>query len=220
MDDSKFHPVDGSSGPGSISRRGFLKGVGAGAAIVAGTGSAAPALPGAQETPVKVLGPGDVEITLRINGENRKLKVEPRVTLLDAMRNRLDLTGAKKVCDRATCGACSVLVGGKAIYSCTMLAVEAVGLEIQTVESLGNPDALSEVQQAIWDNDGQQCGFCTPGFVVACTSVLRQEPGLSMDEVPDRLGGNLCRCGTYAGLKAALASCSRSGAVKSREGGE
>lgn len=150
-------------------------------------------------------GPGGIPINLNINGSSRKLTVEPRVTLLDALRNRLDLTGAKKVCDRGTCGACTVLVDGEPVYSCTMLAVEAQGRKVVTVEGLGSPEKLSEVQKAFIDHDAQQCGFCTPGFVVACSSFVRKNPKASLEDVRSGLGGNLCRCGTYAGMVLAVA---------------
>ena len=130
----------------------------------------------------------------------KHLSVEPRVTLLDALRNRLDLTGAKKVCDRGTCGACTVLVDGEPVYSCSMLAVEAEGRKITTVEGLGTPARLNAVQRAFIQNDAQQCGFCTPGFVVACTAQVRKNPNASPEELKRGLGGNLCRCGTYAGM--------------------
>jgi xanthine dehydrogenase YagT iron-sulfur-binding subunit len=150
------------------------------------------------------IGPGEVSVTLQINGQQRTLSVEPRTTLLDALRNRLDLTGAKKVCDRATCGACTVLKDGRPIYACTALAIDVVGSEITTVEGLGTPDRLSPVQAAFVHNDAQQCGFCTPGFVVACTAMLSSHAAPSADQVRLGLGGNLCRCGTYAGIQGAI----------------
>ena len=113
--------------------------------------------------PANVAGPGPVPITLNINGKPIKLTVEPRVTLLDAMRNHLDLTGAKRVCDRATCGACTVILNGKTVYSCTVLAIDAQGKKIETIEGLAAPGKLHPVSQAFWDNDAQQCGYCTPG---------------------------------------------------------
>lgn len=192
---------------GGVSRRGFLKGIGV---TSVATGLLAPdeiqtAL--AQES--KILGPGELSLNLKINGENRVVQVEPRVTLLDALRNRLDLTGAKKVCDRGTCGACTVLVNGQPVYSCTMLALEAEGKEITTVEGLGMPGRLNEVQKAFIRHDAQQCGFCTPGFVVASTAFVRQHPNATPEQVCKGLGGNLCRCGTYAGMLMAVAEASQ-----------
>ena len=186
-----------------FSRRGFIRGVGiSGGALGTGLleqeGVAAPA-------PANVTGPGPVPITLNINGKPLKLSVEPRVTLVDALRNYLDLTGAKRVCDRGTCGACTVIMGGKTVYACTVLAIDAQGKEIQTIEGLATGNALHPVSQAFWDNDGQQCGYCTPGFVMACKGFLDEHPNPTEEDMKRGLGGNLCRCGTYVGVrKAAL----------------
>jgi xanthine dehydrogenase YagT iron-sulfur-binding subunit len=124
----------------------------------------------------------------KVNGQSRKLSVEPRVTLLDALRNRLDLTGPKKVCDRGTCGACTVLVDGHPVYSCSMLALEAEGREVTTIEGLGTPEKMNEVQKAFVEHDGQQCGFCTPGFVTACTAFVRSHPNAFARRRPRRFG--------------------------------
>src|ERR1051326_7232342 len=126
-----------------LSRRGFLKGLGLGTAATGVLTAVKPIAAAATQDP-SLRGPGEIPITLKINGQNRKLNVEPRVTLLDALRNRLDLTGAKKVCDRGTCGACTVLLDGRPVYSCSMLALEAQGREITTVEGLGVPERLNE----------------------------------------------------------------------------
>src|SRR4030095_9719127 len=120
---------------------------------------------------VSAVGPGAVKITLNVNGRELNTTVEPRVTLLDALRNYLDVTGCKRVCDRATCGACTVMIDGRTIYSCTMLALEARGRDIKTAESLGGA-RLDPVPTAFADNDAQQCGFCTPGFVVSIRAAL------------------------------------------------
>ncbi len=181
-----------------VSRRGFLKGIGVGTAATGLISAAAPLAAAAKNGDVR--GPADAPVTLRINGQNRNLNLEPRVTLLDALRNRLDLTGCKKVCDRGTCGACTVLVDGQPVYSCSMLALEAEGREVTTVEGIGTPEKMNAVQKAFVEHDAQQCGFCTPGFVVACTAFVRKHPNASLDEVRAGLGGNLCRCGTYAGM--------------------
>lgn len=133
------------------------------------------------------------------------MKLDPRVTLLDALRNHLDLTGAKKVCDRATCGSCTVMLGGKAVYACSVLAIEAQEAEIQTVEGLGSVEKLHPIQAAFVEHDAQQCGFCTPGFVVAIKALLDRNPNPSWEEIQEGLGGNLCRCGTYAGMRRAVA---------------
>jgi len=195
-----------------LSRRGFLKGIGVSTAA-AGVITAVKPIAEAAANDNGVVGPGGVPIALKVNGQNKKLNVEPRVTLLDALRNRLDTTGPKKVCDRATCGACTVLLDGKAIYSCTMLAIEAEGHEITTVEGLGTPSKLSAVQKAFMDHDASQCGFCTPGFVTAATAFVREHPNATIEQVRAGLGGNLCRCGTYAGMLLAVSDAAKKGAA-------
>src|SRR5947209_102058 len=163
-----------------------------------------------------VAGPGAVPITLTLNGKPVKLSVEPRVTLVDALRNYLDVTGAKRVCDRGTCGACTVIMNGKTVYSCTVLAIDAQGKEIQTIEGLAPADKLHPVSQAFWDNDGQQCGYCTPGFVMACKGLLDENPNPTVADLKHGLGGNLCRCGTYMGVRAAVQQAAKTtkGATK------
>jgi xanthine dehydrogenase YagT iron-sulfur-binding subunit len=197
---------------GGVSRRGFLKGIGVGTVA---TGLLSPAsLKAAAGREMGISGPDEVSITLKINGKPQTLNAEPRVTLLDALRNRLDLTGAKKVCDRGTCGACTVIFDGKPVYSCSMLAIEAEGREITTVEGLGTPTQMNAVQKAFVQHDAQQCGFCTPGFVVASTAFVRKHPNASLDDVRRGLGGNLCRCGTYAGMMLAVVDAAKAkGAV-------
>ena len=192
-----------------LSRRGFLKGLGVGSVA---TGLLSPvSLKEALAREGGVVGPGEVPVTLKINGQNRQLNIEPRVTLLDALRNRLDLTGCKKVCDRGTCGACTVLVDRHPVYSCSMLALEAEGHEITSIEGLGTPERMNEVQKAFVHHDAQQCGFCTPGFVVACTAFVRKHPNATLEQVRAGLGGNLCRCGTYAGMMLAVVDAAKKG---------
>lgn len=184
-----------------FSRRGFMQGVGA-------TGVIAPALleqPAAAQSAAGVIGPGAVAITLTINGKPMKVSVEPRETLLDVLRNQLDLTGAKRVCDRGTCGACSVLIGGKVMYACSILAIEAQGKSITTIEGFAmSGDKPHPLVQAFVNNDAQQCGYCTPGFVVASKAFLDRTPSPTYEQVKDGLGGNLCRCGTYVGIRKAV----------------
>ncbi|MBI3696513.1 MAG: (2Fe-2S)-binding protein [Acidobacteria bacterium] len=155
------------------------------------------------------MGPGPIPVALRINGKVHNLNIEPRVTLLDALRNHLDMTGAKKVCDRATCGACTVIVAGRPVYSCSMLAVEAQGKDIQTIEGLAPSGKLHPVSAAFVENDAQQCGFCTPGFVMAVKAFVDRHPNPTMDQVKKGLGGNLCRCGTYIGVRQAALDAAR-----------
>ncbi len=185
-----------------VSRRGFLKG--AGAVLSSGIVAGAEALEAANTESAKLIGPGKAPVTLKINGVNKALNVEPRLTLLDALRDELELTGAKRVCDRTTCGACTVIVNGKSVYSCSMLAIEAQGKDIQTVEGLAKGNTLHPLQQAFVDNDAQQCGYCTPGFVMACKAFLDKNPNPSIEQVRKGLGGNLCRCGTYVGITEAV----------------
>ena len=192
-----------------VSRRGFLTGAGAviSSSLVAGTEAlrAAPESSGAA-----VAGPGKVDIALTVNGTERRLALEPRVTLLDALRFELDLTGAKKVCDRGTCGACTITIDGRPAYACSVLAIQVQGKDIRTVEGLAQGDRLHPIQQAFVDNDAQQCGYCTPGFVMACKAFLDKNPNPTLDQVRTGLGGNLCRCGTYVGVAQAVLQSSES----------
>ena len=184
-----------------FSRRLFMQGVGAGAGAAGVLTSTAEAATGDAQP----VGPDPVKISLKINGQTRQVEVEPRVTLLDACRNRLSLTGAKKVCDRGTCGACTMIVDGDPVYSCSMLAIEAEGRDILTVEGLSSSDEkLHAVQKAFVDNDAQQCGFCTPGLVMAAKALLDHNPKPTRAEVEQGLSGNICRCGTYVGVRQAV----------------
>ena len=158
---------------------------------------------------VAVHGPGRVPMEFSINGKKLKADLEPRVTLLDALRDQFELTGAKRVCDRGTCGSCTVLMDGKTVYSCSILAIDAQARAITTVESLAQGGKLHPVQQAFVDNDAQQCGFCTPGFVVACKALLDRHPNPTPDQVRHGLAGNFCRCGTYVGMRAAVAQAAK-----------
>jgi len=196
----------------NFSRRDFLKG--AGVAVSSGllvTEAQAAPSPAAEA----VAGPGRVAMTLKVNGKPYKVNLEPRVTLLDALRDSMDITGAKKVCDRGVCGACTVIMDGKPVYACNLLAIQAEGHDIVTVEGLSRGDQLHPVMSAFIEHDAQQCGFCTPGFVVACKAFLDKHPNPTLDEVEEGLGGNLCRCGTYAGIRPAVLE-----AAKAMKGGK
>ena len=195
------------------SRRRFLKGVG-----VVGAGAAladhlllkpeTEATPAEAETVARPVA-GALSLTLDVNGQKRALSVEPRTTLLGALRHNLDppLTGPKLVCDMGTCGACTVLLDGRAVYSCLVLAVDAAGKRLTTVEGLGSPENLSGVQQAFVEHDALMCGFCTPGFVTTVTAYLKKNPNPSLEEVREACKGNFCRCGTYPRVfEAALAA--------------
>ncbi len=140
-----------------------------------------------------------------VNGLRMLNAVEPRVTLLDLLRNHLDVTGCKRVCDRGTCGACTVLLDGKPVYACTTLALEADRRDVKTAESLADGGRLDAVPAAFVKHDAQQCGFCTPGFVVAMHAVLAKNPKATPAEVEEGLTGNICRCGTYEQMRHAIA---------------
>jgi len=193
---------DEQTAPSDPSRRRFLKGVGivgAGAAIAdrlfetESKGERAAIPPG--DAPVS----GPVEVALQVNGERRTVQVEPRTTLLNALRNNLDppVTGPKLVCDMGTCGACTVLLDDKPAYACLVLAVDAVGKKITTVEGLGTPERMNAVQAAFVQEDALMCGFCTPGFVTTLSAYLKQNPKPTLEQVRAACQGNFCRCGTY-----------------------
>jgi len=194
-----------AAGAGAFSRRTFLKGLGTTAVAAVAAQTAAVAQELEKVNAEKVVGPGAVPVALKVNGKTLKLQLEPRVTLLDALRNYSSLTGAKEGCDRAACGACTVLFDDQPIYSCQKLAIEAQGHEITTVEGLAKGGKLSEVQRAFIDRDALQCGYCTPGFIMSMTALLKQNPHPTADEVKHACAGNLCRCGTHPHiLQAAL----------------
>jgi xanthine dehydrogenase YagT iron-sulfur-binding subunit len=192
-----------------VSRRDFLKISGISVAVPLVT---RPKMVMASGQEVPVHGPGKVPMEFSINGKSYKAELEPRVTLLDALRDQFELTGAKRVCDRAECGACTVLIDNKPVYGCSVLAIEAQHKTITTVESLIAEGKLHPVQQAFVDNDASQCGFCTPGFVVSCKVLLDAHPHPTPEDIRRALSGNLCRCGTYAGIRQAIAQVAQKGA--------
>jgi xanthine dehydrogenase YagT iron-sulfur-binding subunit len=186
-----------------ISRRGFLSSVSAGAVVAASLKDA----PVAEAQEIKATGK-TVTVNLLVNGFTRKVLVEPRWSLVYVLRETLGLMGTKIGCERGECGACTVLIDGKPRYSCMTLAVEAEGHEITTVEGLMEGEKLGPVQQAFVEEDAFQCGFCTPGQIMAVEGLLRQNPNPTVDEIRTGVSGNLCRCGVYktifsAGSKAA-----------------
>jgi xanthine dehydrogenase YagT iron-sulfur-binding subunit len=198
-----------SSGQGiNVSRRTFLKTAGVGSLATA-VSTVAVSETAAQSGPA-VVGPGEVPVTLTVNGRRIELKIEPRVTLLNALRNYADLTGNKRVCDRGACGACTMIVDGRTVYSCSTLAIEVQGKAIRTVDGLASGEALHPVQQAFVDSDGLMCGFCTPGFVMATVALLERTPNPTVEQAKKGLDGNICRCGTFvrileAAMKAKVA---------------
>ncbi|MFD5223289.1 2Fe-2S iron-sulfur cluster-binding protein [Streptomyces tendae] len=176
-------------------------------------------------------------VTLNINGEKHQLTVDHRTTLLDALRERLDLTGTKKGCDQGQCGACTVLVDGRRAVSCLNLAVAAEGREITTIEGMAEGDRLHPVQQAFLDLDGYQCGYCTPGQICSAIAVIEEHaagwpsaatedvrpeagpPPLTPDEIRERMSGNLCRCGAYVSIVQAVSRAAEAHQAAAREDG-
>jgi len=193
-----------------MSRRGFLKGAGVTAAstvltdaVLARAAEAADAPPAPDALNTVLEGPQ--KLTLNINNATREVSVEPRTTLLSALRDHLDppITGPKLVCNEATCGACTVLLNGKPVYGCSVLAIDAVGKKVTTVEGLGTPEKMNSVQAAFVEKDGMMCGFCTPGFVTTLSALLAQNPNPTEQQVREACHGNFCRCGTYPHIFAA-----------------
>ena len=206
-------PGRSPEGSGGLSRRAFLTTAGvsaAGAALLDGCAAqlaeskakpkARPSARGeaiAQAPKPAVAGPGPVRMTLNINGQSRQVQAEPRTTLADLLRDDLDLTGTKIVCDRGACSACTVMLDGATVCSCMTLAIDAVGREVRTIEGLAQGDRLHPVQEAFVEHDALQCGFCTPGMVMSCAALLERNANPSPDDVKQAVRGNLCRCGTY-----------------------
>ena len=193
-----------------MSRRGFLKGAGVTAAstvltdtVLARAAEAADAPPGPDALNTVLEGPQ--KLTLSINGASREVTVEPRTTLLSALRDHLEppITGPKLVCNEATCGACTLLINGKPVYGCSVLAIDAVGKKVTTVEGLGTPEKMNPVQAAFVEKDGMMCGFCTPGFVTTLSALLAKNPNPTEQQVREACHGNFCRCGTYPHIFAA-----------------
>jgi xanthine dehydrogenase YagT iron-sulfur-binding subunit len=211
--------------PLNVTRRSFIKGASAG---IAGTAVAGAGLleqeaeaQGARQPGVTRMGPGPVRVTLNINGAARTVEVEPRTTLVNVLRGvghtplppEQALTGAKIGCDRGSCGACTVMVDGKTVYSCMMLAVDAQGRKITTVEGLAQGGRLTPVQQEMVAKDGYQCGYCTPGFVMSLTALMNKNPNPNLEDVKMAVSGNTCRCGAYPRIfEAALAAAKKKGA--------
>ena len=182
-----------------ISRRKFIQDVSGG---VVGSTVLAHSLPGIakdNESTASPHGPKEM-LSFKVNGKSEKILVEARETLADVLRNQLQLTGTKIVCNEGECGGCTVLLNGKAVYSCMMLALDANGKEITTIEGLMDGEKISDLQKAFIKKDGMQCGFCTPGQIMAASSLLSNNPKPTPDEVKKGMSGNLCRCGAYPNI--------------------
>ncbi len=194
--------------PENPTRRKFLSTTGttAAASLIAAY-MPLPAKASAEAEMPEVNGPaieGAVPITLRINGENRQLRIDPRTTLLDCIRETVALTGTKKGCDHGQCGACTVHVNGKRVLSCLNLALMHDGHEITTIEGLGTPDSLHPMQKAFLDCDGYQCGYCTSGQIMSAVALMKEPCGPDDASVKELMSGNICRCGAYANIVAAI----------------
>jgi len=187
----------------AVSRRDFLKTAGVVSAV---TAAASPTEAEAQAAAVKAVGPGEVPVRLMVNGKRLDLMIEPRVTLLDALRTRADLTGSKRGCDRGACGACTMIVDGRPVYACSTLAIEVQGKEIRNVDGLAKGDTLHPVQQAFCEKDALMCGFCTPGFIMASVALLEKSPNPTPEQIRKGLDGNICRCGTFSRIFEAVSS--------------
>ena len=193
---------DDSADGVNVSRRSFLKSTGV---VGIATAVVSPAAADAQGGPAAV-GPGEVPVRLTVNGRPLTLMIEPRVTLLDALRMRADMTGNKRGCDRGACGACTMLVDGRPVYSCSTLAIEVQGKQIRNIQGLAEGDALHPVQQAFVEHDALMCGFCTPGFIMASVGLLEKHPNPTPDQIRKGLDGNICRCGTFTRIFEAVSS--------------
>ncbi|MDK2970896.1 MAG: xanthine dehydrogenase YagT iron-sulfur-binding subunit [Candidatus Sumerlaeota bacterium] len=197
------------------SRRLFLKGMG----LAAGATAILPTVAVGQnadaeteEIPgLKILGRGEQKVTLKVNGASRTVAIEPRETLLNVLRTKLGLTGSKEVCDRGTCGCCTVLLDGASIVSCLMLAIDAVGHEVTTIEGVADDPKNAALIDAFCEHDAAQCGYCIPGIVVRSSALLDENPAPTAEEIRQGLSGNICRCGTYTKIFDAVGSVSKGG---------
>jgi aerobic-type carbon monoxide dehydrogenase small subunit (CoxS/CutS family) len=185
-----------------LTRRGFLGSSAAAGGVALTAGKARAAQP-------KTLAAKKASLTLHVNGKQRTVQVEPRITLLRALRNELDITGPKEICDRGACGGCSVQIDGKLVNSCMMLAVDAAGKKITTVEGLSQNGKLHPLQAEFVKQDALQCGFCTPGMLMACKTILDNNKSPDLVTIKKGLRGNICRCGTYTRIFAAVQAASK-----------
>ena len=207
-----------SPDPHSLSRRALVAAAAATAAATHATPAEAQPAPAASATPSPGA-PAMTKVSFRVNGEARSLELDTRTTLLDALREHLQLTGSKKGCDHGQCGACTVMVDGRRIYSCLTLAVMHEGDEVTTIEGLGQPGNLHPMQAAFVKHDGYQCGYCTPGQICASVATLEEikagvpshvtadltvAPQVTAEEIRERMSGNICRCGAYSNIVDAI----------------
>jgi xanthine dehydrogenase YagT iron-sulfur-binding subunit len=221
----RIHPKPVPSAPeipegsfsAGVSRRAFLKGLGTTAISAATLSLNGVAKELAQANAEQPAGPGPVPVTLHINGQTHTFSLEPRATLLETLRVQAGLTGPKEVCDRASCGACTVLFDGEPVNACAILAIDAQSAEIVTIEGLATDKKLTALQQAFVDKDGLQCGYCSPGFVMTLAAFLRKNPHPTEAEVRQACAGNICRCGSYPHIFAAVLAASGAPAASKLE---
>lgn len=187
-----------------VSRRSFLKGMGVSTAAAAIAQTAVPPLEA--ETVPLVKGVREATIVTEINGKKYRLAVKSHWTLLDVLRRELGLTGTKKTCDRSSCGACTVIMDGKAIYACSLLAIEADQHKITTIEALSDGENLHPIQAAFIREDALQCGFCTPAMIMSTKALLDSNPRANLTEIKEALSGNICRCAAYPKITNAVLS--------------
>jgi xanthine dehydrogenase YagT iron-sulfur-binding subunit len=193
-----------------VSRRAFLSGLGA-AGVAATAQPLMAAVPEGKQTGEEAAEPGTVPLTLRVNGVERRLQVEPRVALLDCLRENLNLPGTKKGCDHGQCGACTVHVNGRRVLSCMSFAVMHANDEITTIEGLGSPEKMHPMQASFVEHDAYQCGYCTSGQIMSAVAVLKESVGPTDDDVKNAMYGNICRCGAYPNIVAAVQQVRRLG---------
>jgi xanthine dehydrogenase YagT iron-sulfur-binding subunit len=200
-------PEESRSGFGKSTRRTFISRLGM-AGLLASAGSIAPALgerPGKEQT-VLSDSKDAIPVTLRVNGKKCDLRIDPRTTLLDCLREHLHLTGSKKGCDHGQCGACTVLINGRRMNSCLCFAAMYQGDEVTTIEGIGQPDNLHPMQEAFVAHDAYQCGYCTSGQIMSAVALLKEPCGADDAEVKEFMSGNICRCGAYPNIVAAVQS--------------
>ena len=208
----KDDPEETETTEAGVSRRGFLRGLAA-TAITSGLSAVeTSAAPEPQATPAGAPSvKGTAAVTLTVNGNKRTATVDTRRTLLDMLRNDFDLTGAKKVCDHGSCGACTVIKDGRTVYACMTLALDCEGAKVETIEGLEKNGTLHPVQQAFIEKDALMCGFCTPGFLMSCKALLDHNPDPTADQVKRGCAGNICRCGTYPNIVDAVLAAAKKG---------
>ena len=192
-----------------VSRRSFLSGLGAASVAVTAVATTPPLIAAVQETAGRAeetadAPAGTVPLVLKVNGKEHRLNVEPRVALLDCLRENLDMPGTKKGCDHGQCGACTVHVNGRRVLSCMSFAVMHANDEITTIEGLGTPERMHPMQAAFVEQDAYQCGYCTSGQIMSAVAVLKEGCGPTDDDVKHAMYGNICRCGAYPNIVAAV----------------